>query len=61
MLAQDDDDIQAISNQLQYLSPSHMGSCQAGSLGRECLPLRGGKFYKAMVQAVLLYGSKTLS
>jgi hypothetical protein len=40
-------------------SPSHVGLCQAGFLGRECLPLCPAKFYEAVVQAVLLYGSKT--
>ena len=36
-----------------------MGSCQPSSLWREYAPWIAAKFYKAVVQAVLLYGSKT--
>jgi hypothetical protein len=48
LLAQDNDDIQAVRQQ-----------SWAGVEGGECGTTRRCKFYKAVVQSVLLYGSKT--
>jgi hypothetical protein len=58
LLAQDDDDIQAIRNQMQKARGTwaHVGQV----LRAENVPPRiAVKFYKAVVQAVLLYSSKT--
>jgi hypothetical protein len=58
LLAQDDDDIQAIRNQLQKARGTWARVGQV--LRAENVPPRiAVKFYKAIVQAVLLYGSKT--
>ncbi len=58
LLAQDDDDIQAIRAQLRKARSTwaHVGQV----LRAENVPPRvAAKFYKAVVQAVLLYGSET--
>ncbi len=58
LLAQDDDDIQAIRAQLRKARSTW---ARVGQVLRvENVPPRVAvKFYKAVVQAVLLYGSKT--
>ena len=58
LLAQDDDDTQAIPNQLRKARGTW--ACVRQVLRAEIVPPHvAAKFYKAMVQAVLLYGSKT--
>jgi hypothetical protein len=58
LLAQDDDDIQAIRAQLQKARATWARVGQV--LQAENVPPRvAAKFYKAVVQAVLLYGSET--
>jgi hypothetical protein len=58
LLAQDDDDIKAIRAQLRKARATWARVGQV--LQAENVPLRvAAKFYKAVVQAVLLYGSKT--
>jgi hypothetical protein len=58
LLLQDDDDIQAMRSQL---CKAHGTWARVGQvLRRENVPPRvSAKFYKAIVQSVLLYGSKT--
>jgi hypothetical protein len=58
MLAQDDNDIQAIRAQLQTAQATW--ACVGQVLWSENASPRGmAKFYKAVVQAMLLYGSET--
>jgi hypothetical protein len=58
LLAQDDDDLQAIRNQMRKARGTWARVGQV--LRAENVPPRiAAKFYKAIVQAVLLYGSKT--
>ena len=58
LLAQDDDDIQAIRAQLRKARATWARVGQV--LRAENVPPRvAAKFYRAVVQAVLLYGSKT--
>ena len=58
LLAQDDDDIQAIRNQMRKARGTWARVGQV--LRAENVPPRiAVKFYKAVVQAVLLYGSET--
>ena len=58
LLAQDDDDIQAIRAQLRKARATWARVGQV--LRAENVPPRiAAKFYKAVVQAVLLYGSET--
>ncbi len=58
LLAQDDDDLQAIRNQTRKARGTWARVGQV--LRAENVPPRiAAKFYKAVVQAVLLYGSKT--
>ena len=58
LLAQDDDDIQAIRTQLRKARATW---ARVGQVLRSenASPRVAAKFYKAMVQAVLLYGSET--
>jgi hypothetical protein len=58
MMAQDDDDTQAIRAQLQK---AHATWARVGKVlrGENTSPTVAAKFYLAVVQAVLLYGSKT--
>jgi len=58
LMAQDDDDIRAARNQLKKARSTwaHVGQV----LCSDCIALKvATMFYKAVVQAVLLYGSKT--
>jgi hypothetical protein len=58
LLAQDDDDAQAIQQQLQ--KARGVWACVGQVLcGEHTAPRIAAKFYKAVVQAVLLYGSET--
>ncbi len=57
-LAQDDDDAQAIQQQLQ--KARGVWACVGQVLhGKNTAPRIAAKFYKAVIQAVLLYGSET--
>ncbi len=58
LLAQDDDDAQAI---LQQLWKARGVWARVGQVlrGENVMPWVATKFYKAVVQAILLYGSKT--
>ncbi len=58
LLAQDDNDAQAIRQQLRKARSvwAHVGQVLCGE---NTGPQTAAKFYKAVVQAVLLYGSKT--
>jgi hypothetical protein len=57
LLAQDDNNAQAIRQQLQKAQGvwAHVGQVLRGE---NTAPMIAAKFYKAVVQAVLLYGSK---
>ncbi len=58
LLAQDDNDIQAIRAQMQKARATwaRVGQVLRSKNASPCIP---AKFYKAVVQAVLLYGSET--
>jgi hypothetical protein len=60
LLAQDNDDAQAIQQQLQKAQGvwAHVGQVLHGE---NTAPRIAAKFYKAVVQAILLYGSETLN
>ncbi len=58
LLAQDDDDIQAIRAQLRKARATWARVRQV-LRAENVPPWVAAKFYKAVVQAVLLYGSKT--
>jgi hypothetical protein len=58
LLAQDDDDAQAIQQQLQKARGLWARVGQALHW-ENTAPRIAAKFYKALVQAILLYGSKT--
>jgi hypothetical protein len=58
LLSQDDDDIQAVRNQLRKARGTWARIRQV--LRKENAPPRvSAKFYKAIVQSILLYGSET--
>jgi hypothetical protein len=58
MMAQDDNDVQAMQHQLRKARGTW--ACIGQVLRSENVtPRVAAKFYKAVVQAVLLYGSKT--
>jgi hypothetical protein len=58
MMAQDDNDVQAVRHQLRKARGTwaHVGQVLRSE---NTTPWVAAKFYKAVVQAVLLYGSKT--
>jgi hypothetical protein len=58
MMAQDDNDVQAMRHQLRKARGTwaHVGQVL---MSENATPRVAAKFYKAVVQAVLLYGSKT--
>ena len=58
LLAQDNDDTQAIRQQLQKARGVW---AQVGQVlrGENATPQVAAKFYKVVIQAILLYGSKT--
>jgi len=58
LLAQDDDDVQAVRQQIRKARGTwaHVGQMLRGENAK---PRVAAKFYKAVVQSVLLYGSET--
>ena len=58
MLVQDDDDIQAIQAQLRKARATwaHVGQVL---WSKNALPFMAVRFYQAIIQAILLYGSET--
>ncbi len=58
MMAQDDDDIQAIRAQLQKARSTWAWVRQV-LRSKNASPFVAAQFYQAIIQAILLYGSKT--